>query len=526
MKLEIDWLQKKWNLPDGATNAVADLFAAHEKGSTACKVEAAVSEWGNAVEGPASPLVLVEQNGEGYLQTRWFFEAEKQIAARLLEMNAAPARQADEARLKKYFPEPGGQREAAALALERNLAVITGGPGTGKTYTLARLLAILLESADLDPRRIQLAAPTGKAADRMKEAVNQSLSGLDEKLKAKLESASGTSKTIHSLLGHHPGRNACAFHAGRRLPCEILIVDECSMIDTLLWRALLEALPGGCKLILLGDPNQLESVGRGSVFSVIARAPSMQSAHVRLTESHRFSNRPAIAEFALAIEKNNAAAAMDLLKANTGSDCERGLFWNPATDPDAIFKALPSAVRQALESAAFAETPAAALEALGKVRLLTAHRNSIRNAVEEQIEKLFPGRRLLNRPLIIDRNDPETGLRNGEAGVLHFSPGKSREVFFENRNTPVPLSKLPDHSPAWAITIHRSQGSEYDNVVVLLPRKADSPLATRELLYTAITRAKTNLFVFGPADVIEKAIANPAARTTLLARQLESAGRL
>ena len=530
MNLEIEWLKSRWELSDGATKALMELFKAHEKGATACTVDFPVSDFGGAASDPdqdaSTPLLVVANAGASYLQTRWFFESERQIAARLLKLNSAPPKPVPHEKLQKYFDQPGDQREAAELALSRNLAVITGGPGTGKTYTLARILAILLETEDLDPRYIQLAAPTGKAADRMREAVEQSSAKLSEDLREKLQAASSSSKTIHSLLGFHPGKNTCAFNADRRLPSKILIVDECSMVDTLLWRALLEALPDECKLILLGDPNQLESVGRGSVFSSIERSPALYVARKHLKESHRFSTESAIGNFALAIGYEDVDGVLKLLKANTDVECPRGIFWNESSNIPGVFKSLPPLVRHALKEAAFAESAEKSLEALGKIRILTAHRSSGRASVEEEIQKLFPGRRIPNRPVIIDRNDPETGLRNGEVGVVHISSAQSRTVVFEKRDKSkpafsCPLSKLPEHSPAWAITIHRSQGSEYDNVVVILPRKAESPLATRELLYTAITRAKKNLFVFGPEEVIRQAILCRAHRTTLMEWQLE-----
>jgi exodeoxyribonuclease V alpha subunit len=143
---------------------------------------------------------------------------------------------------------------------------------------------------------------------------------------------------------------------------------------------------------------------------------------------------------------------------------------------------------------------------------------SLGSEIERILGVRNPGKKILNRPIIIDRNDPNTGLRNGEVGIVH-AVGDAREVHFENRPS-IRISELPEHSPAWSITIHRSQGSEYENVVVLLPKKSDSPLATRQLLYTAITRAKRSLFVFGSAEVIKTAIKNTAKRTTLIAWHL------
>lgn len=526
MKTEIAWLINKWNLPDGAVEAVKALLASHAEGSTACRVESSITDWGRAAalaDGDnTTPLVLVNHAGSDYLQTRWFFEAEKKIAVRIAHLHAAPLESFPHEKLVSYFPESGKQRDAAVMALSRKFSVITGGPGTGKTYTLARILAVLLQGGH-EPKFIQLAAPTGKAADRMREAIKVSSNGLAADLRLKLEDAATSSKTIHSLLGHHPGRNAFKFHAGRPLPCKVLIVDECSMVDTLLWQALLEALPADCKLILLGDPNQLESVGRGSVFSCIANSPKLKDARTHLTHSHRFSERPAISELSRAIEEKNAESALGILQENTGPACEKGLFWQPTTKLSEVFKVMPQGVLQAIKEAAYAETAESALQALGKVRILTAHRAKVSGArsIEEFLEPILAGRRIVNRPVIVDRNDPETGLRNGEVGVIHSRSGAPRLVFFENRKDGIALSKIPDHSPAWATTIHRSQGSEYDNVVVLLPSDPDSPLATRELLYTAITRAKKNLFVFGPEKVIEKAILHSAQRTTLLPWHLD-----
>ena len=523
MNPETQWLQKKWKLPDDACDAVQKLFAAQKEGSTACKLEWPVMDWGLAAAAPdgdpATPLVQIRHGASTYLQTRWYFEAEKKIARILSELNSEVPVACPPEKIATCFPEEGRQRDAAAMALAKQLAVITGGPGTGKTYTLARILALLIDGG-FDPALIQLTAPTGKAADRMKEAVNEACRGLEEGLQSKLEAASSSSKTIHSLLRYHPGKNGSVYHAGHRLPCKVVIVDECSMVDTMLWKALLEALPDDVRIILLGDPNQLESVGRGNVFSEIAASAALKAARVHLTESRRFADRPAIARLALAIESRNDADAIDLLTKNQNPSCPEGLFWDGSTGISQILKNLPPAVLEAVQAVAFASTPGAALQSLAKVRILTSHRlqNSGSDSLGDGIEKMIagknPGQKIINRPVIINRNDPETGLRNGEVGIV-YSSGDGLMVYFEKREA-VSISKLPEHSPAWTITIHRSQGSEYENVLVVLPKKSNSPLATRQLLYTAITRSKQNLFVFGPAEVVQKAIQSPLNRTTLL----------
>ena len=523
MKPETQWLQKKWAMLDAACDAVEKLLEAQSKGSTALKLETPVSEWGRAAATPdgdkTTPIVVIEHGDSTFVQTRWFFEAEKKIATSLSRLNCDSAIACQPENLAIHFNEEGRQRDAAAMALAKRLTVITGGPGTGKTYTLARILALLIDGG-IDPKFIQLTAPTGKAADRMKEAVNEACKGLEEGLRANLEAASSTSKTIHSLLRHNPGKNSCTYHAGHRLPCKVLIVDECSMVDTLLWQALLEALSDDARLILLGDPNQLESVGRGNVFSEIAASEALKPARIHLTVSRRFADRPAIAQLALAIEDRKDGDAIDLLSRNQQHACPDGLFWNDSTGISQILKNLPPAVLVAIQGVAFAPTPEAALEALNQVRILTSHRiqadgnDSLGSEIEKILLENSDGQKILNRPVIINRNDPETGLRNGEVGIV-FSGGDGLKVYFHKREA-VSVSKLPDHSPAWTITIHRSQGSEYENVVVLLPKKSDSPLATRQLLYTAITRSKKSLFVYGPNEVIKKAISQSGQRTTLL----------
>jgi exodeoxyribonuclease V alpha subunit len=527
MKPETQWLQKKWKMVRDACEAVDKLFAAQKEGSTACKVEAPALSFGGAAGttecGKATPLVLIEHEGGRYLQTRWFFEAEKQIAHILSGLNSEVPVPSLPEKLAAYFPKEGRQRDAAAMALAKRLTVITGGPGTGKTYTLARVLALLIEGG-IDPRAIQLTAPTGKSADRMKEAVNEASTSLGEGMRAKLEAASGSSKTIHSLLGHHPGKNSCTYHAGHRLPRKVLIVDECSMVDTMLWKALLEALPADARIILLGDPNQLESVGRGNVFSEIAASETLKGARIHLTESRRFADRPGIARLALAIEAHQAEEAVEILSKNQDPSCPEGLFWSASTGISQILKNLPPAVVGAMQSVAFAPTPGEALQALNKVRILTSHRipadgtDSLGPEIEKILTAKNPGQKIRNRPVIINRNDPETGLRNGEVGIVYSGDG-ALKVYFGKREA-LALSKLPEHSPAWAITIHRSQGSEYENVLVVLPKKSSSPLATRQLLYTAITRSKQSLFVYGPAEVVQTAIQSPLNRTTLLEWQL------
>jgi exodeoxyribonuclease V alpha subunit len=525
----IEWLIERWGMPRDAVPAVEALLREEAGGGTACKLDAPVADWGNAASGPEgeSPLVLLD--GSTHLQSRWLYQTETAIAARLLAMAAAPEGNPPEQPLaKRLFPDADDlQTRAAQVATTRKLAIITGGPGTGKTYTLARILAALVAAGT---HNIRLAAPTGKAADRMKAAVTESLASLPAPLRGHAETlarVAESSSTLHKLLGVRPGQTRAP---RRAIACGALIVDECSMIDVLLWHAVLASLPDGASLILLGDPNQLESVGRGSVFSEIVKAaadsPSLRNAHVHLTQSRRFNHRPDLLAFVAALEQSDAPAATSLLESKQDPAAPGGLSWLGSPGPQMTCGNFPPSTLAALENVATAPTPQAALEALGKICILSAHREypTGSRALGNSIDEFFLDRPdAINRPVIINRNDPETGLRNGSVGIIHSPEGTPPSAWFPSGSGSLKeftVARLPDFSPAWAITIHRSQGSEYDDVLVVLPRE-ESPLATRELLYTAVTRAKNTVHIASDPASIAKAVRTPSARQSLLGYSLK-----
>lgn len=532
----IVWLQKQWQLPNAAVAAVQALLEVEATGGTASKLEQ-LPDWGAAAGGPAdgTPLVLVESNGSHYLQSRRLYRAEAAVAAKFLQLAGAPGGSApDPQKLSMLFPgaEPDDlQAKAAGMAVARKLTLITGGPGTGKTYTLARALALLVESG-IAADRIRLAAPTGKAAQKMKSAVEESIRGLPAGFEGrKAELAGIRHATLHKLMGYNPDKGSCRYDERNPLPCDVLIIDECSMVDLLLWNAVLSALPEQAQLVLLGDPNQLESVGQGNVFAELARVAvagheQLAPAHVHLTVARRYKDRPDIVALAEALAASDAEAAVALLERNCERHDPQGLVWIRFNAPPFSCAKFPQPILAALEKVATAATPWEALEALGKVCILTALRGAFAGAkgASAAIDRYFLGKQgVRNQPVIINRNDPETGLQNGAVGVIHNDAEGQRRAFFSamtgDRLQEFSVGQLPEYSPAWAITIHRSQGSEYDEVLVILPRE-ESPLATRELLYTAITRAKQTVYVAGELETVRSAAKNASARQTLLEKQL------
>lgn len=479
--------------------------------------------------GEAAPLVL---DGDAlYLYRYW--RAERRVAERLARRLQAPAPLAPAASLRARFtelfpPASNGtldaQALAAAAALRQPLAVIAGGPGTGKTTTVARLLALLLQARpDL---RVALAAPTGKAAQRLSASIAFQLDalGLDADARARIPEA----QTLHRLLRASPdgrfGRSAES-----PVPADLLIVDETSMVDLLLMDALLDALPETTRLVLLGDADQLDSVEAGAVFGDLCRLGGTPSpafagfcrdlglegvpedaaalppadAVVTLWKSHRFDPDAGIGALAAALREGDADRALAVL--DDAGTPEATLA--PGSPKEALNRVLPHA-RAVVQSA----TPEEALEALGRFQLLALTRhgpagvkalNAAVEAVLRREDRIVPASYYRGRPVLVTANDYGVGLFNGDLGVAWPADGHPAVVFPDGQGglRTVPAVRLPPHESAWAMTVHKSQGSEFDAVTVLLPSEA-TPLLTRELLYTAVTRARSSASVLGaPAQV-------------------------
>ncbi|WP_313317936.1 exodeoxyribonuclease V subunit alpha [Stenotrophomonas sp.] len=468
-------------------------------------------------------------------------------------------RRADEGKLLDH------QARAAATALRHNLLLITGGPGTGKTTTITRLLVLLAaqaQAANQPAPRVALAAPTGRAAERMAESLRHALqklpaAGIDSALCEQLPS---TGTTLHRLLGVIPDSPRFRHHADNPLPYEVIVVDEASMIDLPLMTKLVEAIAPGTRLVLLGDPDQLPSVEAGDVLSAILRAagdgqrsnaadaealrtllgelpaeaietkPSdFAGARVQLQRGYRQSEALQLAPLANAMRDGDAGQALALLREAQLAGVH---FHEGDIDP---LQAWREPLQQYWQSLADAASPADALALAGRMRLLTAVREGPQGArgLNARIEDLLAGNRgralgpgwFHGRLLIIGENSYRHRLFNGDVGIC-LRDGSGISAWFPGDDPANPRAfhpaALPLHESAFAMTVHKAQGSEFDQVWLQLPRR-DNRVLSRELLYTGITRARNGLHLAGSAEVIEAALARHASRWSGLAQRLAPA---
>jgi exodeoxyribonuclease V alpha subunit len=484
----------------------------------------------------ASPLVadagpLRLEGTRLYLDRYW--REERQVAADVRERAALEATDVDHdllaTGLDRLFTSegPDEQRRAAATAVGRRFAVVAGGPGTGKTTTVARVLALLHEQATHAGRRpalVALAAPTGKAAARLEEAVHGEARRLPLTDEARTWLLSQSAVTLHRLLGWQPGNRARFRHGRRnRLPHGVVVVDETSMVALTMMARLLEAVRPTARLVLVGDPDQLASVEAGAVLGDIVgpaeTGGALGDSIVVLRKVHRFGG--AIAELAEAVQRGDAGAAVDVL-----SGGHEDVVWLPfdvATAGRGPLQTVRDAVVEAGSRVAEAATEGRgrdALSALGGFRLLCAHRRGPYgvSAWTARVERWlgvagaagwYPG-----RPLLVTENDYGLGLYNGDSGVVLAGAGGVRAVF-ERRGQLLSLTpqRLPSVDTVYAMTVHKAQGSQFDEVAVLLPDHA-SPILTRELLYTAITRARRRLILVGTEETVRAAIGRPITRAS------------
>ncbi len=449
------------------------------------------------------------------------------------------------------------QARAAAVTLRHPLALVTGGPGTGKTTTIARLLLLLIAQAAQAGRavpRMALAAPTGRAAERMAESLRLAMQRLQgEGIEAALcEGLPSSGTTLHRLLGVIPDSPRFRHHADNPLPFDVVVVDEASMIDLPLMAKLVEAISEGTRLILLGDPDQLPSVEAGDVLSAILRAsgdgqgtraddaralkPLLAPAsllpeappsafagrRVQLQRGYRQTATLDLAPLATAVRRGDSDGALRLLRDQSLAGVG---FHEDVLDPLSVQREHLLGHWQALGETA---DPAQALAQASRLRVLTALREGPQGArgLNHRIETLLAGANagyFHGRLLLVTENSYRHRLFNGDIGICLRDATGAIVAWFAGDDLAQPRAfhpaALPAHESAFAMTVHKAQGSEFDEVWLQLPRH-DARVLSRELVYTGLTRARQRLHLAGPADVLEKALHRHASRMSGLAWRL------
>jgi len=512
--------------------------------------------------GEIKPLVLDDHRL--YLGRYWQFEQE--LAECLIAMAQRPAQSVDHEILRRglerLFPttdEMDWQQLAAAMAVIQSLIIISGGPGTGKTHTVTAILALLIEQAQAKQQklRIAMAAPTGKAAVRLAESVRNARFDLKVADSVKQE-VPVEALTLHRLLGVRPDQVIPWHNRQNPLHLDVLVVDEASMIDLPLMNRLLAALPQGARLIVLGDKDQLSSVEAGSVFADLCGGepepaysadfsrrlqllkdwPFSSSADgvsaltdntALLRKSYRFGRHSGIGHLARAVNAGDLKSVHRVLSADYSD-----IVWRTPS-VDALSAELGAYAVLAFAPIMAAETAEQALDELEKFRILCAVRRGPTGVerVNQLVQKALTDAAYIHatagfyagRPVMVTRNDYSLGLSNGDIGILWPDATENGvlRVWFrlpDNSIRSLMPGRLPAHETAFALTVHKSQGSEFARVLLLLP-ESDSPVLSRELIYTGISRAAETVEIWGGRTILEAAVRRRVARTSgLLGRLL------
>jgi exodeoxyribonuclease V alpha subunit len=506
-----------------------------------------------AIGAPGDFRPLIVDGGRLYLHRYWTYEHE--LAQAILQRCAEPVMSADDPRLvdalQHLFTDgDSDQKQAARLAATQRFSVISGGPGTGKTYTVARIIRLLQaihppESA----LKISLAAPTGKAAARLQESV-QTLLATGPEMEAAAPAQVREAQTLHRLLGYMPGRAHFKYNSENPLPVDMVIVDEASMIDLAMMYRLINSLARQSRLVLVGDKDQLASVEAGAVLGEIchgiSHAAQVQSSAagnctiearrslrehiVVLDRSYRFDAQSSIGRLSRAINIGDTAQVIALLT----KDETAAVGMDALTTVREMTDALEAQVVTALGPLFDSSEPGAGFEALGRFKILCAVRQgpygveALNGYVEQALRKHgrippsapgIPSQWYPGRPVMVLRNDYYQGLFNGDVGIaVNVGTGaeQSLRVAFTDSQGGFKLlapHQLPEHQTVYAMTVHKSQGSEFERVVLVLPDR-DVPVLTRELIYTAVTRARRSIHVWADPEILSRCLERRITRAS------------
>ena len=567
----LGWTKEAWQTLAGTVAPLPKNARAWAAQLAACEQVWQVGEFDFG-----APLVF---DGERlYLRRYWRDET---LVANSIRERAAATRPVEAGQARTWLDllfasqraaaKPDWQKLACAVALRGSVAIITGGPGTGKTYTVARLLALLFAVApDAAQQRIALAAPTGKAAARLKQSIDKALTDLAERVGEalplrELTSRMGAARTLHSLLGARPDTRSFAHHAGNPLDVDVLIVDEASMVHLEMMACLLDALPAGATLILLGDKDQLASVEAGAVLGdlchdaqsggysretadyvfeasgeelppeFLGTAGPLAQQTVMLRHSRRFGGP--IGQLALAVNAGDAPAAEAVLR----GEGEGALRWIEGAHQHQVVSLALAGYQPYLEllragpGADHEDWVRAVLQRFEAFRILCAVREGewgvagLNTAIEASLQTAGLLRRAgewyAGRPVMVTRNDYGTRVFNGDIGLTLADParpGSLRVYFLEGDEVrSVLATRLRSVETAFAMTVHKSQGSEFSHTVLVLPEDRHGIL-TRELVYTGITRASAQFTLVTPhGPVLAEAVARRTHRASGLRRLIE-----
>ncbi|MEK7990467.1 MAG: exodeoxyribonuclease V subunit alpha [Thiotrichaceae bacterium] len=481
------------------------------------------------------PLIL--DDNFLYLYRYWQYEQQlgQNILQRVAQVNSETNETELNSRLEQLYPTQDNdidwQKIAAKTAVLKNFCIISGGPGTGKTTTVVKILLLLLQE---NPKlRIALAAPTGKAAARLQQAIQNSVLKLNFPAEL-LAAIPQDTYTIHRLLGTIPKSPYFRSHAQNPLPYDVVIVDEASMVDLALMAKLADAIPHTSRWLLLGDKDQLASVEAGSVLGDICTGLKLDSAaaireHIVLLEkSYRFHEKSGIGVLARYLQQGQAEQALKVVQQGGFNDIE----WQQIASPNHLFSQLAAVITQGFTAYLQASSPSQALDYFEQFRVLCALRRgaygveNLNRLIEQILIKqgqIQSGYRWYHgRPIMITRNDYSLKLFNGDIGVILWNSEGELMAYFRYPNGEIRSlhpHRLPEHETVYAMTIHKSQGSEFENVLILLPNQS-SPVLNRELMYTGITRAKQTVSIWGDEQVFLQAAYQTVKRQSGLMRML------